>query len=211
MGATNGYVDRRREILAAAAKVFRDRGFRGTTLSHVAEAMGADRASLYYYVGSKDELFEEVIREAVNVNLAAAKVIRKAKAPAPEKLRRLVEGLMASYAEYHPVLYVLIQENLDHVAPARADWAKEMKRINREYEKVLIEIIQTGQDEGTLRDTSPPWLLAHGIIGMVGWTNRWFNPDKSPISAQEIGAGFADTLLSGLCSPSPPRAGKRQG
>jgi AcrR family transcriptional regulator len=68
--------------------VFNERGFRGTTLSHVAAAMGADRASLYY-VGSKDELFEEMIREAVNVNLAAAKVIRKENAPAPEKLRLL--------------------------------------------------------------------------------------------------------------------------
>jgi AcrR family transcriptional regulator len=202
-------VDRRREILEAAAKVFKDRGFRGTTLSHVAAAMGADRASLYYYVGSKDELFEEVIREAVNVNLAAAKVIRKEKGPAPEKLRRLVEGLMESYAEYYPVLYVLIQENLDHVTPQRTDWAKEMKRINREYERVLIEIIQTGQDEGTLRDTSPAWLLAYGIIGMVGWTNRWFNPNSSPITAQEIGVGFADVLLSGLASPAASTARSR--
>jgi TetR/AcrR family transcriptional regulator, cholesterol catabolism regulator len=197
-GATSGYVDRRREILEAAAQVFKERGFRGTTISHVAEAMGADRASLYYYVSSKDELFQEVISEAVTVNLAAAKAIRKDEGPAPEKLRRLIEGLMASYGEYYAVLYVLIQENLSHVAPEQSDWAKEMKRINRQYERVLIDIIQAGQDEGTVRASAPAWLLAYGIIGMVGWTNRWFNPDKSPITAQEIGAAFADTLLSGL-------------
>ena len=196
--ATSGYVDRRREILQAAAKVFKERGFRGTTLGHVAEVMGSDRASLYYYVSSKDELFQEVVSEAVSVNLAAAEAIHAEEVPAPEKLRRIVEGLMASYAEYYPVLYVLIQENLNHVAPSRSDWAMQMKRINRQYERVLIEIIQAGQDAGTLRDTAPAWLLAYGIIGMVGWTNRWFDPNKSSTSAQEIGRAFADTLLFGL-------------
>jgi TetR/AcrR family transcriptional regulator, cholesterol catabolism regulator len=197
-GAASGYVDRRREILQAAAKVFKERGFRGTTISHVAEVMGSDRASLYYYISSKEDLFQEVISEAVNVNLAAAKAIHAEEAPAPEKLRRIVEGLMASYAEYYPVLYVLIQENLNHVAPSRSAWAMQMKQINRQYERVLIEIIQAGQDAGTLRNTAPAWLLAYGIIGMVGWTNRWFDPNKSPISAQEIGAAFADALLLGL-------------
>jgi AcrR family transcriptional regulator len=212
-GSTSGYVDRRREILEAAAKVFKDRGFSGTTLSHVAEAMGADRASLYYYVSSKNELFEEVVSEAVNVNLAKAKTIQGEKAPAPEKLRRIVESLVTSYGEYYPVLYVLIQENLSHVAPERAGWAEAMRQINREYERVLIDIIQTGQDEGTLRKGTPAWLLAYGIIGMVGWTNRWFNPNKSPVTAHEIGVAFADMLLLGIAEPpgsgteSRPKAG----
>src|SRR4051794_26793315 len=43
------YVERRREIVRAAAGVFKARGFAGTTLGHVAEALGVDRASLYYY------------------------------------------------------------------------------------------------------------------------------------------------------------------
>lgn len=196
--ATSGYNDRRREILVAAAQVFKDRGFRGTTLSHVAEAMGADRASLYYYVSSKEELFHEVVGEAVKVNLATATEIRDSDGPAPDKLRRLVESLMASYADYYPVLYVLIQENLSHVAPEQSEWAEEMQRINREYERVLIEIVQAGQDEGTLRATAPAWVLAYGVIGMVGWTNRWFNPHDSLIDAEQIGTAFADALLLGL-------------
>jgi TetR/AcrR family transcriptional regulator, cholesterol catabolism regulator len=209
-GANSGYVGRRREILETAAAVFKERGFRGTTLSHVAEAMGTDRASLYYYVSSKNELFQEIISEAVNVNLAEAKAIRSQDDPAPEKLRRLIEGLMASYAEYYPVLYVLIQENLSHVAPERADWAKEMTRINREYERVLIDIIETGQKEGTVRTSAPAWLLAYGIIGMVGWTNRWFNPNKSPVTAQEIGVAFADVILTGLTEQAPSARSRRK-
>jgi hypothetical protein len=39
-------------------------------------------------------------------------------------------------------------------------------------------------------------------IGMVGWTNRWFDPNESPVAAPEIGVAFADVLLSGLPSDS---------
>ncbi|HEX4110448.1 MAG TPA: TetR/AcrR family transcriptional regulator [Solirubrobacteraceae bacterium] len=196
--ATAGYVDRRREILGAAAQVFKSRGLRGATFSHVAELMGTDRASLYYYFSNKEEMFQELVSEAMRENLAAAEKIRGEDAPAPEKLRRLMEGLMASYGETYPVLYVLIQENLSHVSPEQADWAEDMKRINRRYERILIDIIERGQREGTLRDSAPAWILAYGVLGVFGWTNRWFNPAETPATAQDIGRAFADALLDGL-------------
>jgi TetR/AcrR family transcriptional regulator, cholesterol catabolism regulator len=192
------YTRRRREIVEVAARVFKQRGYRGTSISRIADEMGADRASMYYYVSSKEELFQEIVSEVVKVNLAEAIAVRDAEIAIPEKLRLLVEGLMGSYAEHFPVLYVLIQENLAHVSPERGEWAEEMKEVNRSYERVVIEIIEAGQADGSVVDTAPAWLLAYGIIGMVGWTNRWFNPQQSPLSAQEIGTAFADTLLDGL-------------
>jgi TetR/AcrR family transcriptional regulator, cholesterol catabolism regulator len=192
------YLDRRREIARAAVEVFKERGLRGTTLGHVADHMGADRASLYYYISGKQDLFQEIVSEAVKVNLATASALRDDAGAAPDRLRRLIEGLMLSYAEYYPLLYVLIQENLNHVPPEQSEWAEEMKRVNREYERVLIDIIEEGQKDGTLRMTARPWLVAYGIMGMVGWTNRWFNPHESPVDAQEIGTAFADTILLGL-------------
>src|SRR5215213_2915226 len=111
-GGKSRYADRRNEIAHTAAELFKRNGFQGTTLNDIAEAMGTDRASLYYYVSSKEELFQEVVSEAVHVNLAAATAIHDGPGDAPEKIRRLVEGLMISYSDYYPVLYVLIQENL---------------------------------------------------------------------------------------------------
>jgi TetR/AcrR family transcriptional regulator, cholesterol catabolism regulator len=208
--ARAGYVDRRREIVKAAAKVFKQRGFGNTTLSHVADELGTDRASLYYYVGSKEELFEELVSDAVRLNLTMAQAIQEEDAPAPEKLRRLIVGLMESYAEDYPVLYVLIQENLDHVGEARAGWANEMKQINNGFVDVLIEIIEEGQREGTIAAACEPWLAAYGVMGMLGWTNRWYRPDSST-SADQIGAAFADMVLQGLAvdGAKPKAAPKR--
>jgi AcrR family transcriptional regulator len=153
---------------------------------------------MYYYDGGKEEILEELISEVVKVNLARAISIRDAEGSAPQKLRRLVVDLMASYGEHFPTIYLLIQENLAEVEPGRSGWAKEMREVNRAYEEVMIGVIEAGQADGTLAATAPPRLLAYGIIGMVGWTNRWFNPEQSDFDAVEIGTAFADTVLDGL-------------
>jgi AcrR family transcriptional regulator len=199
------YVARHREIVRVAAQVFKERGFLGTTLSHVADALGTDRASLYYYVSSKEALFQEIVADAVRLNLGTSVAGWDDHAPAPEKLRRLIEGLMMAYVEHHPVLFILLQENVDHLAPEHGEWAEEIKRFNEDYERMIVDIIQAGQDDGTLRATAPAWLLAHGIIGMVGWSYRWFDPEDSSLTAQEIGAAFADTVLLGLTLERPKR------
>ena len=114
------YRQRRAEIVRAAAGIFKEHGFRATKLGDVAEALNMDRASLYYYVGGKEELFHEVVGGAVAANADAAEAIRQGPGTAPEKLRALVTGLMVSYAESYPFLYVYIQENLSTVSRDRS-------------------------------------------------------------------------------------------
>lgn len=201
------YTQRRRELVQAAARVFKAKGLSGASLGDVAMEAGADRASLYYYVSSKEELFQEVVREAVEANLATARTIQDGPGTAPEKLRALVVSLMESYAANYPFLYVYIQENLSHVPEQHAGWARDMRRVNKEYERIVVELVQTGFDDGTIRPVGPAWVVAYGLMGMVGWTNRWYDPDESPASAAEIGTAFADSLLGGLEeSPVPRRA-----
>jgi AcrR family transcriptional regulator len=192
------YVQRRQEIVRAAARVFKSNGLQGASLGDIAVAAGADRASLYYYVGSKEELFHEVVREAVERNLAAGEQILAGDGNAPEKLRCLIVSLMRSYAEYFPVLYVFIQEDLSHVPESQSGWANDMRRVNRRYEQILIDIIEQGMREGSMRSFAPARELAYGILGMVGWTHRWFNPSTSSVPAAELGRIFADTILGGL-------------
>lgn len=167
-------------------------------MSHVAQALGTDRASLYYYFSNKEEMFREAVTEAVSVNLQFARDVHALDAPAPQKLRQLIEGLMTSYGAFYPVLYNLIKEDLSQVKPQLADWARDIREVNREYERILVAIVQEGQDAGTVRAHAPAWVLSYGIMGMLGWTNRWFDPNTSPESAEAIGAAFAESALHGL-------------
>lgn len=192
------YARRRREILDAAAEIFRRQGYNGTTFGDIAAAVGTDRASMYYYVEGKEEILEVLIDEAVRRNLLAAEAIRDGRGTPAEKLRQMMESLMLSYSEYFPAAYLLIQENLNEVDPKRRGWASEMRDVNRAYMRVLIEVIEAGQADGTLTDSSPPRLVAYGIIGMLGWTHRWFNPEDAEFDAELIGNTFATTVLDGL-------------
>ena len=192
------YLQRRGEILQAAARVFKAKGLQGSNLGDIAAESGADRASLYYYVGSKEELFHELVRGAVEANLARARDIQQGAGTAPDKLRELLDALMVSYAVHYPILYVFIQENLSHVPDKHADWARDMRRINKDYEQIVVDLVTEGMAVGTIRRTGEPWVVAYSLLGMIGWTSRWYNPETCTASPQEIAATFADTLLIGL-------------
>jgi AcrR family transcriptional regulator len=196
--ASDSYSRRRTEIITAAAELFHRRGYQATSLADVAERVGTDRASLYYYVGSKEELLDAVVSDVVRANLAAAEAIRDSTDPAPAKLRRLVVDIMEEYARHYPFLYVYVQENLAHVTGKRQAWAQEMRAINRRYEDTLTAIIAQGIAEQTLRAVGEPRVLAYGLLGMVSWSSRWFNPQRCGPDAATIGESYAEMLLGGL-------------
>ncbi len=196
--ASETYQARRAEIKAAAAALFKRDGFRGTSIGRIAAAAGIDRATLYYYVGSKEELFDDVVTEAVRTNVAVGEAIRDGEGTAPEKLRALALALMTSYADNYPFLYVFIQENLGHVSSTRSQWSRQMRSMNKRYEDLVTGVIRSGIDEGSIRPISEPWLMAYGFIGMLGWTNRWFNPQQSTADAATIATAYADMLLGGM-------------
>jgi AcrR family transcriptional regulator len=194
------YDKRRKEISEAAARVFNRLGFRGTTISAVANELSIDRASLYYYISSKEELFDELVREVSDNNLAMAQKIQAGEGSPPEKLEGLILDLMAAYARSYPILYIYIRENLADVSDKRSKWAKYMKRVNHDYDAAVISIIEEGYSDGSFQYIGPARVVAFGILGMVGWTNRWFDPDTSVVSAAEIGRVYADLIINGLKS-----------
>ncbi len=93
------YDKRRKEISEAAARVFNRKGFSGTSISAVAQELSIDRASLYYYISSKEELFDELVREVSESNLKAAQNIRNSDQSPAEKLKSLIVQLMGAYAK----------------------------------------------------------------------------------------------------------------
>ncbi len=200
--SSDTYQRRREEIAIAAARVFNNRGFQGTTISAVAEELQIDRASIYYYISSKDELFDEVIREASVDNVEKAKAVQQSDAAPSEKLRTLILELMASYTATYPLLYIYIREDLNHVSDKRSAWAKQMKKINHDYDEAVTAIIEEGYRDGSFRNIGPARIVGFGIIGMLNWTNRWFIPEKTKVPSEQIGAMFADLVTAGLQSGS---------
>lgn len=204
-GGGANYTERRAVIIDAAARLFRAKGYNGTSLGDIAGEVGIDRATLYYYVSSKEELFDEVVTDVVLGNLAVAERIRDSDDPVPEKIRRLITDLMQSYVTHYPFLFVYLQENLAHVGEQRQAWSQRMRGVNRRYEGAIEAIVAEGIADGSLRPVADPRIITYGLMGMVNWTNRWFNPQTSPVDAASIGQAYADILLVGLVNSASAR------
>ena len=108
---------------------------------------------------------------------------------------------MSSYAAHYPLIYIYIRENLSQVSDKRSQWSKHMRALNREVESAIIGIIEEGYADGSFRNVGSSRVVAYGIFGIIGWTHRWYRPDKSDVSAEEIGKIYAEMILSGLETP----------
>jgi AcrR family transcriptional regulator len=196
--ATESYQKRRKEIAEAAVRVFNRLGFTGASISAVAAELDIDRASLYYYISSKEELFDEILREVIERNASIATRILASKVSPRRKLRDLIIALMSSYGEHYPLIYIYIRENLSHVSDKRSAWSRHMRKLNRDIENAIIAIIEEGYADRSLRNVGSARVAAYGILGIIGWTHRWFRPESSDVSAEEIGKIYAEMILSGL-------------
>ncbi len=195
------YEAKRKEIADAAVRVFDRLGLQRASISAVAQEMGVDRSSLYYYISSKETLFDEVVRTVVERNLTLVRRIADSAVQPRRKLRDMIVALMTSYGEHYPIFYIYIRENLSQVADKRADWSHEMREMNRQTSDAMIRVIEQGYADGSLRNVGPAGVVASGLFGVIGWTNRWYRPERSDATAEEIGNTYAEMMLAGLESP----------
>lgn len=203
------YQERRREIMRQAAEVFLELGYEAATIQDIAERLGTDRASLYYYVGSKQELFHNVVREAAMTNIQAVEVLANARIPASEKLRLAFTGLMESFDSTFPYLHVFMQENFNTLSKERDKWNKEVREWTERYYAAMRRIVQQGCDDGEFTVGLPVGLTTMSLIGTVAWAHRWYRPSRGELTAGEIGSGFADVVLNGLLTKRKRRPPER--
>ena len=189
------YMARREEIVQAAAHVFRERGFEAATLRDVAAALNTDRASLYYYVGSKEELLQQIVSEALRRDIEIAEAVKRSRVGSREKIAALIESMVDSYDKNYPHMMVYI-EDLGRIARQDSEWSIDVIEQTRAYESLVHSILRKGQRDGTLRADLPVELSALALFGMINWMHRWYRPDQK-WKVQEVAATFTAIFLDG--------------
>lgn len=195
------YQLRRQQIAEAAVAVFNRLGFQRASVSAIAAEMGIDRATFYYYFSSKEEMFDEIVRTVVERNAEIAIGIERAETSPHRKLRDLITYFMKSYEGTYPLLYIYIRENLNHVSDQRSAWSAHMRRLNTQITDSIVRIIEQGYEDGSFWRVGQPRIVAFAVLGMLNWSHRWYRPDSSPFSADEIGEVLANLAVMGLASP----------
>lgn len=192
------YTRKRQELISVAATVFRERGFKAATLNEVAERFGTDRASLYYYVADKDELFHEVIKGVLDANLEAAQaILDDHKIAVVDKLEALIHTVLQSYEDNYPSMFVYIQEDMAQIASTESSWAKDMMEQTRRMEGIFSGLIEQAIRAGAYRDDLPPRLASYALYGMLNWTHRWYQPGKG-LTSSEIADAFGSLFNQGM-------------
>jgi AcrR family transcriptional regulator len=192
------YAAKRAELLRIAARLFKQQGYQSTKLADIAREAGLDRATIYYYAGSKEELFHETVEGVLNASIEAAEELRaNASLRSIERLHTIFVTLMISYEENYPATFVYIQEQMHQVSTEETAWAQEIMKKTLSFDQMLLSFIRGAMDEGDLRNDIPVRLVENALFGMLNWTHRWFVPGRG-MSGQQVAEAFWSIFANGM-------------
>src|SRR5437588_5168779 len=109
-GLSDAVIDRRRELLDAAVRVFARKGFHATRVGDIAAEAGVAHGLLYHYFRSKDEVLETVFRDTWTALVAETRRIESSDAPLPEQLRLFARIYLGSWLATPDLVRVLVRE-----------------------------------------------------------------------------------------------------
>jgi AcrR family transcriptional regulator len=185
--------ERWRSILAGAAEVFRREGFIRARLEDVAAEVGINRASLYYYVGTKEELLIALIEDPAREMTSHCQEALDSEGSSDVKLRRALRHYVEDL-QNRPELFLLFSES-QHLGGIPG--TERIVSNAEDYGRTLLAIIEGGVADGAFRSDLDPRLVMLGVLGMHNWIHRWYLPGGRN-TLIEIGDAFAEMILSGL-------------
>jgi len=188
---------RRNELTRQAARLFAEKGYHGTSIGDLAEAMGVQKGSLYAHIESKADLLWDVAREGANAFHAALDGVPD-DVPATEKIRLALRAHLRVVADQLDVATVFIREWRYLDGERREEFVAERRR----YEERFRALFREGRELGGLRtdlDDATATLLA---LSAANWAYTWLRPETD---TDELADRFYAMLLEGIRGYATPR------
>ncbi|PIE82364.1 MAG: hypothetical protein CSA11_00840 [Chloroflexi bacterium] len=189
-----GQKKRETEVYATAARLFARKGFHATRMQDIANELGMQKGSLYYYFNSKDELLRKLVTGSVQEAQSSLQAILETERPPAQKLATALDEhlrILQQNADLHLINAQEILMSLD------AETAVTTKAILKEYENTWAAIVQEGIDAGHFRSDLDPKIVIKALLGLTNSTLTWFEP-AGRLSRQEIAQIFAELIMNGL-------------
>lgn len=184
-----------KRVLDAAARIFRDCGYAGTTMRAIADDAGLKAGSIYYHYKSKDDLISAVLDTAicsVTDRVAEALAALPPDATGRKRIETAVSAHLSAIIEVGD--YTLATRRVFGQVPA-AIRAKNLERRDS-YGAMWQKILAEAHARGEFRTSTNLTLARLFILGALNWTVEWYKPGGRSI--EEVARDFASFVLDGL-------------
>jgi AcrR family transcriptional regulator len=188
-------VTRRQELSRQAARLFAQKGYHGTSMGDLAEAMGVQKGSLYSLTESKQELLYDTMREGADAFHTGLDAIPE-DAPVAERIRLALRAHLRVVGEQLDVATVFIREWRYLEGERREQVVAERRR----YEERVRALFREGRELGELRTDLDENAAALLVLSAANWAYTWLTPGRD---TDEIADSFAAMLIEGIRGYGP--------
>ena len=209
-GTTDGYiiraVNKRDEILSAAAGVFAQHGFRGSTTRRIADAAGVNEITIFRQFGSKEAL----MREAMQHLTQSANLATLPETPV-DPLRELTEW-SESFIQHLRLRSSIIRKTMGELEE-RPEMSECASYVPRQASNDLCDYLSALKRQGTARADFEPKTAAAMLMGAIfaDAMGRDMMPDVYPQPVSKAAHQYSELLLRALAVENgSPRSTNKQ-
>lgn len=184
------YEGRRTELIAAAAKLFAEGGYKETSIADLSAATGLTAGGIYHYIGSKEKLLIAICDDLLAPLLEEGRQVVAGDAPPEQQLRELLRAWLAQIETHRAHMLVFAQER--HLIEREPQW-RTVRRQRKQFEELLDGILARGEATGAMAFADRGLTLL-ALLGMVNYTPQWLRP-HGRLSAAEVADGYCDLVL----------------
>lgn len=172
-------------LLGIAAKLFRAAGYGGATTRQLARELGIRSPSLYYHIGSKEDLLYAICVDSLRRITDAVTVAVEAQAAPLDRIRALIRThIRTALGDADKHITMLVE--LRSLSTRRR---LEVVQLRDAYERLVRREIRAAQRTSVVRSDVSPKYLALTLLNLMNWTIFWYRP-----GAGLRPDGFADVL-----------------
>ena len=191
-----GLSERREELTRTAARLFAERGYHGTSLADLAQALGIQKASLYHHIDSKEDLLWEVAWSGAEAFHASLDAVPE-NAAVTERIRLALRGHLHVVAEQLDAATVFTREWRALEGDRRERFVAERRR----YEERIRSLFREGVERGELRTDLDLQTAALLFLSAANWAYTWLRPGVDTVALAD--RVFA-VLLDGMRGYATP-------
>jgi AcrR family transcriptional regulator len=163
--------DRTRQALLAAAEIeFSTKGLAGARVDVIAEQAAANKRMLYYYFGSKEDLYLAVLERAYGAMRDTERELNLTDLEPLEAIRTLVEFKFDYCQKHQQIITLLAGENM--LGAVHLKRSKRLRDMNTSLVDVLTTVLAVGEEKGVLRPGIDP---LHLYISMSALSYFYFS------------------------------------